>query len=685
MAKKIIKRPTKAAKQSARSEQFDQWVFYGFLAIVITLPLAISRITFDQFDIAKIFSLRLLTLLTLAFWIGKMLTSRKPEVRWSRLDFVVIGFLVLVLISTITSIHFPTALHGKFKRYEGLLTFINYGIIYFLALQTFTSFKRLSALGTTITLVGGLVSLYGIMQYAGLDPLGWATLPFEERRSFSTFGNPDLLAGFLVLLIPITVAEFFRTKGIKDGNLRLSYNVLLFLCYALAFMVLLFTFTRGAWIGAAVAFLAFIIIGARAIIAHRIKTLLVFGGLIVIFVAVAIYSASATHGVMNLIERLKSATQITEGSAGSRIEIWKAGLKMIEERPLFGLGPDTFRLGSERYETFRYVKMGQGHTVADNAHNWIIQLAAGIGIPATLLLIILFAAVVVIAVRYAWKLQGDERIVHAGLISAIIGYFIHLLFGVSISGSTAVFWVIIGALAATTAAVRTARVVPNEASAIYLKVAIALLVAVSIISSYYAMAMYIGDYYYARAIRLANDSDFEAAFTSYERAIGLYKNGRYFDGYGLFLEQLGVAQNSPDMIEKAISIHEKSKMWEPDEADHYVFLASAQTKLATDTRDPVLNDAVQELNEALEKRPNGLSARILLANILLFQEKYKEAIEKLEFVLAVHPENETGIQLLAQCYEGLGDKDKAKESYERLLSFKPDSEAAKDGLERLSK
>ncbi|HZD59454.1 MAG TPA: O-antigen ligase family protein, partial [Anaerolineae bacterium] len=394
---KVTKRPPKATKQSAkgtgqstRSRQFDQWAFYAFLAIAVALPLAMSRITFDQFDIAKVLALRILTLLTLAFWVGRMLTSRTPELRWSKLDFIVIGFLVLTFISTITSIHLPTALHGKFKRYEGLLTFINYGIIYFLALQLFTGFDRLSKLSKTIVITGGLVSLYGVMQYVGLDPLKWATLPFEQRRSFSTFGNPDLLGGFLVILVPLAVAEFLKAKDAR-GNAIMGTSLFFSL------MCLLTAFTRGAWLGAGVALLVFAVISGRAILSNPKKILVVLAAFVGIFMVIAVYSASTGHNVLNLVERIKSATELTEGSAGSRLEIWKAGLKMVQADPLTGLGPDTFRLGSERYETYKYVKMGQGQTVADNAHNWVIQLAAGVGVPATLLLTILFAAVVIIA------------------------------------------------------------------------------------------------------------------------------------------------------------------------------------------------------------------------------------------------------------------------------------------------
>jgi NADH-quinone oxidoreductase subunit H len=43
-----------------------------------------------------------------------------------------------------------------------------------------------------------IVAGYGLLQFAGLEFVQWGTLPFETNRAFSTYGNPDLLGGFLI-------------------------------------------------------------------------------------------------------------------------------------------------------------------------------------------------------------------------------------------------------------------------------------------------------------------------------------------------------------------------------------------------------------------------------------------------------------------------------------------------------
>lgn len=684
MAKK--KRP--AVKRITLPEQLDNWVFYGFLAIAFVLPLAMSRplwLTFDQFDITKILFLRLLTLFTVIFWISKMLSSKRQDIRWSKLDFLVLGFLLLVIISTFMSIHLPTAVFGKYKRYEGLLTFLNYGTLYFLALQTFTNAKRLSKLGTAITLGGAVVALYGVAQYMGHDPLPWAKLPFEARRAFSTFGNPDLLAGFLVILMPIVVAEFLRTKRIKDRTGRILYEAFIAACYIISLASFVFAQTRGAWLAGFVALIVFFVIAFGAMRKNPRKTFILIG-ITVLAVVVAVIYNNLSGGGFNIFERIQSAAQFDQGSAGSRLEIWKAGEQVIKARPVFGWGPDTFRLTSQRYETLKYAKMGGGMTVADNAHNYVIQLAAGVGIPAALIMVVFLAIVIFISAKRTLKLPEDERFVHAGLTTAVLGYCVHLLFGISISGSTSVFWIIVGALVATSASVRTLQVTSRATGSTALKAAMGALVLISLVSAYYGMRMFRADQYYAQAIQSENSGDFQGAMSAYNQAIALYPNGIYYDNYGLFLERVGVEQQNREMINRAVNVYREGKDWEPYDMDHYVSLAGALARLATSRNDQVLNDAVDTLKYAIkEVRPNSMPAHLLLGNIYLFQGKYKDAISALKFAYDIQPQEIQNVQLLAKAYEDIGNKKQAKLYYEKALALQPGNAEVKQAIANLSK
>ena len=93
---------------------------------------ASAPLTYDQFDIVKVFVMRACTLVALA-GVGLALFMRGGRVRRTQ------GRLadprvprVGALLTTFTSIHPPTALFGKYRRFEGLLSFVNYAVVFFL-------------------------------------------------------------------------------------------------------------------------------------------------------------------------------------------------------------------------------------------------------------------------------------------------------------------------------------------------------------------------------------------------------------------------------------------------------------------------------------------------------------------------------------------------------------------------
>ncbi|MDI6717118.1 MAG: hypothetical protein QME63_09265, partial [Actinomycetota bacterium] len=166
MAKSITHKEgyKKNPTQTTQVNAYDQWVYFVLLAIVVLLPITISLISLDRFDTPKLVIMRLATFLATVFWSLAIVRLKEREIRWTKLDFILLGFLALTVVSTILSINVGLSINGRYTRYEGLLTFLNYAGIYFLALQTFTSFGRIKALGQFLALVGGAVSIYGLLQ-----------------------------------------------------------------------------------------------------------------------------------------------------------------------------------------------------------------------------------------------------------------------------------------------------------------------------------------------------------------------------------------------------------------------------------------------------------------------------------------------------------------------------------------
>lgn len=74
-----------------------------------------------------------------------------------------------------------------------------------------------------------------------------------------------------------------------------------------------------------------------------------------------------------------------------------------------------------------------------------------------------------------------------------------------------------------------------------------------------------------------------------------------------------------------------------------------------------------------------------VASDLLRQGKYQEAVEVSQLNLEFHPRSSQSKFRLAQGYEGLGDKDKARGVYKELLEANPNDRRVKERLEALEK
>ncbi len=189
--------------------------WYSILAMVFTVPLAMSNwtwlpgvdvpLSFDQFDIIKVFLQRAFALVAFAAWSWHILVEG-GRIRRTKVDYVILALLAWIALTTVTSIHPPTAVFGKYRRFEGLLSFINYAAIFWLVTQFVDRASRVRTLAKTLFWSAVIVAFYGILQYLGLDPVPWGAaalrgepLLLDLRQPRSSRRVPRLLAGDLAL------------------------------------------------------------------------------------------------------------------------------------------------------------------------------------------------------------------------------------------------------------------------------------------------------------------------------------------------------------------------------------------------------------------------------------------------------------------------------------------------------
>ncbi len=263
----------------------------------------------------------------------------------------------------------------------------------------FAAGRSAGRLAVAACLAGALSSLYSVIQFAGLDLIpspGGAV-----SRPFSTMGNPDFLAAYLVAVLPLTVVAWMgRGSGwAAAGALAMGAALLL-------------TQSRGAWLGAAAAALA-----AAPLVRLAGRPLRASRGLLVALALAAAGTAGffAVHGQARA--RLGAMFSTGHFDAAGRLFMWRATMEMVRERPLAGVGPGGYGMAYPAMHA-RLAARGPGmpYFFTENAHNDFLQLPAELGVPVFGLMIWVWA----VFVRLAWRRIRDGDDVALGTLLGFI-------------------------------------------------------------------------------------------------------------------------------------------------------------------------------------------------------------------------------------------------------------------------
>ncbi|MBC8511406.1 MAG: hypothetical protein H8D32_00300, partial [Dehalococcoidia bacterium] len=186
----------------------DKVIEAGWLAAVIVVPLFFNVYSDRVFEPDKLTLLRSIALVMAVAWVIKMLEAgssiqiQNPKSKIQ--NPLVLPTLLLVavyILATVASVTPRISLWGSYQRLQGTYTTFSYIVIFFLALQGLRTREQIERLVTVTILVSLPISLYGILQHYGRDPLPWAS-PVETRVA-SNMGNAIFVAAYLIMVVPL--------------------------------------------------------------------------------------------------------------------------------------------------------------------------------------------------------------------------------------------------------------------------------------------------------------------------------------------------------------------------------------------------------------------------------------------------------------------------------------------------
>lgn len=221
-----------------------------------------------------------------------------------------------------------------------------------------------------------------------------------------TLTGDGRFADYLSLILSVLLASLLSRGKTIVKLIYLSF-------FASGIMLLIFTFSRGAWIGFGIGLVFFLvlqIIHSRKRVANYIKIFtLAFLAFIIIY------------SFRDLIfERIYGEDY---GSALSRLPMMRIGLEMIKANPILGVGINNYVTTMSKYDP-----IGLSYVYHQPVHNVIIQLTAEVGISGLLTFLWFILTLYVYGIKYMMKSNEFFKNQMIGLMTGITALFIHGLF-----------------------------------------------------------------------------------------------------------------------------------------------------------------------------------------------------------------------------------------------------------------
>jgi putative inorganic carbon (hco3(-)) transporter len=300
------------------------------------------------------------------YWILLSL-SDSPDVlgRLTPVHLLVFAYWCVTVLSTILS-------REKAAALVGLQKFTLYLLFFALIERVVRSPRWRSWLITIYLLVALVVSIYGLQQWVfGAEALATWTDPesslAKTTRVYSYLGNPNLLAGYLLPSIPLSIAALFAWRGILPRLLALVIVVCNTLC-------LFFTLSRGSYLGLVAALFVFALLFLYWLLPYLPQKMRVWvfpvclSGLgLVVLAAVIVIPA--------LRERMLSITRTsTDTSNNFRVQVWASVREMIRDHLILGIGP-----GNAVFNKVYPLYQRQGFT-ALGAYSIFLEILLEVGI-----------------------------------------------------------------------------------------------------------------------------------------------------------------------------------------------------------------------------------------------------------------------------------------------------------------
>lgn len=488
--------------------------------LVLITPFVFTGVNEELFEFNKILLVYSLTILIVFLWIMRMVFAKTIIFQATKLDLAWLAFLITQGLATLFSIHPYTSFFGYYTRFHGgLLSTICSALLYW-ALVSNLNHRQIKMLLINALIAGLGVSLYALPEKMGISPsciilrqqfntTCW--IQDVRLRVFATFGQPNWLAAYLAMLLPLSLAGYFVPFKIKTLSKRLNLLIMkhqatLWLIVSLLMMLaLIFTGSRSGWLALMVGVILASLIGLinyfeinysslinkikllfkkqptfsyisqeqHSFFIKAVRWLMIATSLIVVFGSpftppISQWQFKLFPQVNTPVQELESPQPTLENpgilitpSEEIRRVVWLGAWRVWQRFPWLGSGPETFAYSYYLDRPMAHNHLSEWDHLYNKAHNELLNYLATSGIIG----IVAYLYLVAVCFYLAWpklKTEPDQPIFQLAILASLLAFQLSNFFGFS-TVMINLLWVIMAAYLGASASQSLDRSVPAQA------------------------------------------------------------------------------------------------------------------------------------------------------------------------------------------------------------------------------
>lgn len=579
-------------------------IAYSFYALFIVVPLILTPYNYELFEFNKMLAVYFFTIIIASAWIIKCIHQRKILLCRTPFDLPLLLFLLSQILSTIFSIDRHTSVWGYYSRFNGgLLSTISYITLYYAFVSNAVSVKNsLKVILSTAT----IVSLYAIAQHFGIDKHIW--VQDVQNRVFSTLGQPNWLAAYLIAVIPLSrwlaplfLITIYFTKS-QSG-----------IAAALITLFLMFVF---------------FVVKKRSLKIFLIIALL-FSGLFYLKSSGLILSNQA---VIQAIEQENLTRAGGSSSLLIRRVVWQGAIDIWKHYPLFGSGVETFAYSYYNFRPASHNLLSEWDFLYNKAHNEFLNFLATTGAFGLASYLFFIISVLIFFLKNP-----------SGLMLGFISILITNFFGFSVV-PVALFFFMFPAFALTLSATIVPKSVKEEKLQLWQYILIIIILLFTVYGLLFTVNLWKADYQFNLGRNYVKANQLAAGLTLLQKAVALSPHEPLF------------RSEYAEGLAKLAYVYETTQS------------ATLKNQLIAESLSQ--SDQVLAANPVhLNYLKSRIKILLLLANIN--PEYLQQALDTALQAVKLAPTDAKLYYNLGLIYNQLGQKDLAKQTLQTALDLKP--------------